>query len=99
MESHPDNAIEDLHLDKPFPQLVKFSDSLDLNTMSKMVSLTIRFSLMPKCASLITEQCDIDIFSYFIILLAQFSNNLNVFILIFVGTLSYTICNFTFEIS
>ena len=97
MESHPDNAIEDLHLDKPFPQLVKFSDSLDLNTMSKMVSLTIRFSLMPKCASLITEQCDI--FSYFIILLAQFSNNLNVFILIFVGTLSYTICNFTFEIS
>lgn len=36
MESHPDNAIEDLHLDKPFPQLVKFSDSLDLNMMSKM---------------------------------------------------------------
>ena len=35
VESHPDSAIEDLRLDDPFPSLVAFCDSLDLDSMSK----------------------------------------------------------------
>ena len=35
VESHPDSAIEDLRLDDPFPSLVTFCDSLDLDSMSK----------------------------------------------------------------
>ena len=46
IESHPDNAFEDLRLDIPFSQLQTFSDSLDLSSMSKLVKyynkLTIR---------------------------------------------------------
>ncbi|XP_028406332.1 NEDD8-activating enzyme E1 regulatory subunit-like [Dendronephthya gigantea] len=36
VESHPDNAFEDLRLDKPFPRLQAFSDSLELTSMSKL---------------------------------------------------------------
>ncbi|XP_061197128.1 NEDD8-activating enzyme E1 regulatory subunit-like isoform X2 [Saccostrea echinata] len=35
IESHPDNAHEDLRLDRPFPSLVKYCDSLHLDTMDK----------------------------------------------------------------
>lgn len=35
IESHPDSAHEDLRLDRPFPGLVKFANSLDLDTMNK----------------------------------------------------------------
>lgn len=35
IESHPDNAFEDLRLDRPFPGLIKFANSLDLDHMSK----------------------------------------------------------------
>ncbi|XP_062582534.1 NEDD8-activating enzyme E1 regulatory subunit-like isoform X1 [Saccostrea cucullata] len=35
IESHPDNAHEDLRLDRPFPSLVKYCDSLHLETMDK----------------------------------------------------------------
>ncbi|XP_060586197.1 NEDD8-activating enzyme E1 regulatory subunit-like isoform X3 [Ruditapes philippinarum] len=35
VESHPDNAHEDLRLDRPFDGLVKFIDSIDLSSMSK----------------------------------------------------------------
>ncbi|XP_038070147.1 NEDD8-activating enzyme E1 regulatory subunit-like [Patiria miniata] len=35
IESHPDNARDDLHLDCPFPGLVEFADSLDLSHMTK----------------------------------------------------------------
>ncbi|XP_025115674.1 NEDD8-activating enzyme E1 regulatory subunit-like isoform X2 [Pomacea canaliculata] len=35
VESHPDNAHEDLRLDRPFPTLQRFCDSFDLQTMSK----------------------------------------------------------------
>jgi hypothetical protein len=37
VESHPDNAHEDLRLDGPFDGLVKFIDSIDLSSMSKKV--------------------------------------------------------------
>ena len=37
VESHPDNAHEDLRLDRPFPALVEFCDSLELDAMSKKV--------------------------------------------------------------
>ncbi|BFZ12834.1 hypothetical protein BsWGS_15873 [Bradybaena similaris] len=35
IESHPDNSHEDLRLDRPFPALKVFCDSLDLNSMNK----------------------------------------------------------------
>ncbi|XP_022100909.1 NEDD8-activating enzyme E1 regulatory subunit-like [Acanthaster planci] len=35
IESHPDNARDDLRLDCPFPGLVEFADSLDLSQMTK----------------------------------------------------------------
>jgi len=35
VESHPDSAHEDLRLDRPFPGLMSFCDSLDLDSMSK----------------------------------------------------------------
>ncbi|XP_078335087.1 NEDD8-activating enzyme E1 regulatory subunit-like isoform X2 [Crassostrea virginica] len=35
IESHPDNAHEDLRLDRPFPALVKYCDSLHMDTMDK----------------------------------------------------------------
>ncbi|XP_071784936.1 NEDD8-activating enzyme E1 regulatory subunit-like [Asterias amurensis] len=35
IESHPDNARDDLRLDCPFPGLVHFVDSLDLSQMTK----------------------------------------------------------------
>ncbi|KAL4234507.1 NEDD8-activating enzyme E1 regulatory subunit [Mactra antiquata] len=35
IESHPDNAHEDLRLDRPFKGLVQYIDSIDLNTMNK----------------------------------------------------------------
>ena len=37
IESHPDNALEDLRLDRPFESLVEFMDSLNLETMTKQV--------------------------------------------------------------
>lgn len=37
IESHPDNAHEDLRLDRPFPALVKYCDSLNMDTMNKKV--------------------------------------------------------------
>ena len=38
VESHPDNAHEDLRLDRPFEGLVKFIDSIDLTSMNKKVT-------------------------------------------------------------
>ncbi|KAK2143283.1 hypothetical protein LSH36_857g00105 [Paralvinella palmiformis] len=35
IESHPDNVHEDLRLDRPFPALVEFCDSFNLDTMNK----------------------------------------------------------------
>jgi amyloid beta precursor protein binding protein 1 len=35
IESHPDNVHDDLRLDRPFPGLVQYADSLDLSTMNK----------------------------------------------------------------
>ncbi|XP_052248440.1 NEDD8-activating enzyme E1 regulatory subunit-like isoform X1 [Dreissena polymorpha] len=35
IESHPDSAHEDLRLDRPFPSLVKYLDSIDLSCMNK----------------------------------------------------------------
>ena len=46
VESHPDNALPDLRLDRPFPGLVEYVDALDLHTMTKqvtVVSLAQRF--------------------------------------------------------
>lgn len=46
VESHPDNAHEDLRLDRPFPGLAAYCDSLDLETMSKKV-----------CHNSLSERC------------------------------------------
>lgn len=35
VESHPDNIHEDLRLDRPFPALVEYCNSLNLDTMNK----------------------------------------------------------------
>lgn len=35
IESHPDNVLEDLRLDVPFPDLVEFMDGQNMETMSK----------------------------------------------------------------
>ncbi|KAK7114181.1 NEDD8-activating enzyme E1 regulatory subunit-like isoform X2 [Littorina saxatilis] len=35
VESHPDSALEDLRLDRPFPGLQTFCDSLNMETMTK----------------------------------------------------------------
>lgn len=35
IESHPDNVIDDLRLDRPFPALLKYVNSMDLDSMSK----------------------------------------------------------------
>lgn len=35
VESHPDNAFEDLRLDRPFPGLVQFANTFDLDKMTK----------------------------------------------------------------
>ncbi|XP_071816932.1 NEDD8-activating enzyme E1 regulatory subunit-like [Apostichopus japonicus] len=35
VESHPDNAFEDLRLDRPFPGLVEIADKFDLDKMTK----------------------------------------------------------------
>lgn len=37
IESHPDNALEDLRLDKPFPELREHFQSYDLDRMEKKV--------------------------------------------------------------
>lgn len=37
IESHPDNALEDLRLDKPFPELREHFQSYDLDHMDKRV--------------------------------------------------------------
>ena len=44
IESHPDNAREDLRLDCPFPGLVEFADSLDLSQMTKQVGEPTMFA-------------------------------------------------------
>ncbi|EDO44524.1 predicted protein [Nematostella vectensis] len=36
IESHPDSAFEDLRLDRPFPTLQQYVDSMDLESMSKL---------------------------------------------------------------
>lgn len=38
IESHPDNAHDDLRLDRPFPSFVEFAKSFDLSAMTKQVS-------------------------------------------------------------
>ena len=37
IESHPDNVLEDLRLDRPFKTLVEFMDTQNLETMNKQV--------------------------------------------------------------
>ena len=37
IESHPDNAFEDLRLDRPFPGLVQYLKSMDMSKMTKQV--------------------------------------------------------------
>jgi amyloid beta precursor protein binding protein 1 len=44
VESHPDNLLEDLRLDRPFPALVEFMDTQDLSVMNKQVRAFDRHS-------------------------------------------------------
>ena len=46
IESHPDNALEDLRLDKPFPELREHFQSYDLDHMEKKVGGVCDFSLI-----------------------------------------------------
>lgn len=41
IESHPDNALEDLRLDQPFPELKDHIKSYDLDNMDKKVCSSI----------------------------------------------------------
>ena len=43
VESHPDNAHPDVRLDRPFPGLVEYVASLDLDTMTKQVTAVLWF--------------------------------------------------------
>jgi len=45
VESHPDNALEDLRLDQPFSELKQHVESYDLDNMEKKVSL----KMMTEC--------------------------------------------------
>ena len=46
IESHPDNALEDLRLDKPFPELREHFQSYDLDHMEKKVGSVCDFSFI-----------------------------------------------------
>ena len=46
VESHPDNAFDDLRLADPFPGLIRYCDALDLNNMNKKV-LTLSLLAVP----------------------------------------------------
>lgn len=46
IESHPDNALEDLRLDKPFPELREHFQSYDLDHMEKKVGGVCDFSFI-----------------------------------------------------
>lgn len=35
IETHPDNELPDLRLDKPFPEIINFCNSINLNEMNK----------------------------------------------------------------
>jgi amyloid beta precursor protein binding protein 1 len=35
IEAHPDSELPDLRLEKPFPELVNFCNSMNLNEMNK----------------------------------------------------------------
>ena len=35
IESHPENSLPDLRLTQPFPELVTFCDSIDLESLDK----------------------------------------------------------------
>ena len=37
MEAHPDNSHEDLRLDIPFPGLIEYMNSVDLDSLDKHV--------------------------------------------------------------
>lgn len=39
VESHPDNTLEDLRLDKPFPELTEHVQDYDLEHMDKKVGV------------------------------------------------------------
>lgn len=41
IESHPDNALEDLRLDQPFAELKDHFKSYDLDSMNKKVCMCI----------------------------------------------------------
>lgn len=51
IESHPDNAHEDLRLDRPFQGLVQYIDSVDLESMSKKVQNSCHFYIIDCCLS------------------------------------------------
>lgn len=46
IESHPDNALEDLRLDKPFAELKDHVKSYDLDNMDKKVCALFCSSLL-----------------------------------------------------
>lgn len=54
IESHPDNALEDLRLDQPFDELRNHLESYDLDSMEKKVhnsALVLLHSFICQCES------------------------------------------------
>lgn len=43
VESHPDNALEDLRLDQPFTELKHHIESYDLDSMEKKVRQNVDY--------------------------------------------------------
>lgn len=83
MESHPDNALEDLRLDRPFDEFKDHVQSYDLDSMEKKV-FALLTELICLCA-FVSLNCVI--FTYLVVIIA-------LFVCLFfpcVGSQSYTV--------
>lgn len=67
IESHPDNALEDLRLDQPFAELKNHIQSYDLEGMGKKVCLGFSFffsATVVYCVSVVIWSSLVHVFSY-----------------------------------
>ena len=47
VESKPDTVVADLRLSQPWPELVAFSDSIDLDSCTDMIHKHVPYGEMP----------------------------------------------------
>ena len=64
IESHPDSFHEDLRLDRPFPTLTQYCDSLDLSKMTNKVNIYKCIDFSIEVYSKYTNQKQISIYVY-----------------------------------